>query len=61
MHEFNYFCQVGGSILVNSSNNNVFFFAANARDNVVKDNFPLKQEGCEQPQAQGDGAGKCEI
>lgn len=28
---------------------------------MVKDNFPLKQEGCEQPQAQGDGAGKCQI
>lgn len=39
----------------------MFFFVANARDNVVKDNFPLKQEGCEQPQAQGDGAGKCLI
>lgn len=39
----------------------MFFFVANARDNVVKDKFPLKQEGCEQPQAQGDGAGKCLI
>lgn len=35
----------------------MFLFAADARDHVVKDNFPLKQEGCEQPQAQGDGAG----
>lgn len=39
----------------------MFFFVDNARDNVVKDKFPLKQEGCEQPQAQGDSAGKCLI
>lgn len=39
----------------------MFFFVANARDNVVKDNFPLKQEGSEQPHAQGDNAGKCLI
>lgn len=30
-----------------------------AKDRVVKDNFPLKQEGGEALQAQGDGAGKC--
>ncbi|XP_044068115.1 histone-lysine N-methyltransferase 2D isoform X2 [Siniperca chuatsi] len=28
-----------------------------AKDRVVKDNFPLKQEGGEAPQAQGEGAG----
>lgn len=37
----------------------MIFFAADSRDHVAKDNFPLKQEGCEPPQAQKDGAGKC--
>lgn len=32
---------------------------AEAKDGGVKDNFPVKQEGDEAPQAQGEGAGKC--
>ncbi|XP_036960673.1 histone-lysine N-methyltransferase 2D isoform X2 [Acanthopagrus latus] len=30
---------------------------ADAKDRLMKDNFPLKQEGGEDPQAQGEGAG----
>lgn len=37
----------------------VLFSLADAKDRVMKDNFPLKQEGGEDPQAQGEGAGKC--
>lgn len=37
----------------------VFLSLAEAKDRVMKDNFPLKQEGGEAPQAQGEGAGKC--
>lgn len=29
-----------------------------AKDRAVEDNFPVKQEGSEAPQAQGEGAGK---
>lgn len=36
----------------------VLFLAAEAKDLTVEGNFPLKQEGGEAPQAQGDGAGK---
>lgn len=32
---------------------------ADAKDRVMDVNRPLKQEGGEAPQAQGDGAGKC--
>lgn len=35
------------------------FSIADAKDRVVKENFPLKQEGGDGPQAQGEGAGKC--
>lgn len=35
------------------------FSIADAKDRVVKENFPLKQEGDDGPQAQGEGAGKC--
>lgn len=37
----------------------VLFSVADAKDRVVKDNFPLKQEGVDGPQAQEEGAGKC--
>ncbi len=37
----------------------VLLSLADAKDCGVKDNFPLKQEGGEDPQAQGEGAGKC--
>lgn len=36
-----------------------FVLLSLAEDRVVKDNFPLKQEGGEAPQAQGEGAGMC--
>lgn len=32
---------------------------ADAKDGVAKENFPLKQESVDGPQAQGEGAGKC--
>lgn len=32
---------------------------ADAKDCVGKDHFPHKQEGGDDPQAQGEGAGKC--
>lgn len=37
----------------------VLLSLADAKDRLMKDNFPLKQEGGEDPQAQGEGAGKC--
>lgn len=37
----------------------MLFSIADSKDLVLKDNFPLKQEGGEGPQAQGEGAGKC--
>lgn len=36
----------------------VLFFLAEGKARVVEDNFPLKQEVGEVPQAQGEGAGK---
>lgn len=36
----------------------VLLSAADAKDRVAKDSFPLKQEGAEDPQAQGEGAGE---
>lgn len=37
----------------------MLFSIADSKDHVLKDNFPLKQEGGEGPQAQGESAGKC--
>lgn len=37
----------------------VFVSLAEAKDRAVEDNFPLKQEGGDTPQPQGEGAGKC--
>lgn len=36
-----------------------FSSAADAKDCVVKENFPLKQERVDGPQAQEEGAGEC--